>query len=190
MSYLTPKEEYKIFGMENPYLLKQYELHQSLEGCDVIKFTFQSVFGAEHLLQDVDAAREYLHKEIESVKGLEEKESEPLFEEISDEYVRLNLYPFIYVRGYKEDDLFNLFFKTASTQSGSNMKFDKEIMDNLETLKEDIDYKKAKSDIDEYLQSYKYQPVTHSEDYRRIEKPHYRVVNKKYLNEFLKEKEM
>lgn len=175
--------------MGNPFLLAQYKLHNTFEGIDIIKFTFQAVFGAEHLLMNVDAAKEYLHKEIIDVKALKEKESEPLFEEISEKYVRLNLYPFIYVKGWKESELFELFLRTAKEKGGEALEFDKEIINNLESLKDHIDYQKAKGDIDEYLSLYKYQPVSHSSSYKEKEKPHYRVIKKEYLNEFLKEKE-
>ena len=175
--------------MENAYLLEQYKLHPTIEGSDILKFTFQSVFGAEHLLKDKTFAKEYLHKEIENVKDLKEKDNEPLYEQISDEYVRLNIYPFIYVKGYKEDELLELFIKTASEKHGSEEEFDKEIMNNLMTLKDKVNYEKAKLDIEEYLNLYKYQPVTHSSNYREKEKPHYRVIRKDYLEKFLEEKE-
>ena len=175
--------------MKNAYLLEQYNLHPSMEGCDIIKFTFQTVFGAEHLLKDASFAKEYLHKEIESVREAKEKENELLSEQISDEYVRVNLYPFIYVKGYSEDDLLDLFIKTASEKHGTGEEFDKEININLETLKDKIDYKSAKIDIEEYMNMYKYQPVTHSSNYREKEKPHYRVIKKEYFDEFLSKKE-
>lgn len=175
--------------MGNKYLLEQYKLHPTIEGYDILKFTFQAVFGAEHLLKDLGFAKEYLHKEIESVKGLEEKNNERLYEQISEDYVRLNIYPFIYVKGYKEDELFELFVRTASEKHGSEKEFDEEIIKNIITLKEKIDYDKAKSDTEEYLDLHKYQPVTHSSNYRENEKPHYRVIKKEYFEAFLKEKE-
>lgn len=175
--------------MENAYLLEQYKLHPSMEGYDIIKFTFQAVFGAEHLLKDASFAKEYLHKEIETIRGSKDKDNEILFEQISDEFVRVNLYPFIFKECYSEDDLLDLFIKTASEKRGTSEEFDKEININLETLKNKVDYKRANIDIEEYMNMYKYQPVTHSSNYREKENPHYRVIKKEYLEEFLSKKE-
>lgn len=175
--------------MENVYLLEQYQLHPTIEGADIIKFTFQAVFGAEHLLNDLSFVKNYLHKEIENIKDLKEKEAELLYEQISDDYVRVNLYPFIYIKGYAEEDLLNLFIDTAHEKHGSEEEFDNEIIRSLETLNDKIDYNRAKLDIEEYLNLYKYQPVTHSQNYREKEKPHYRVIKKEYLEKYLSAKE-
>jgi len=73
----------KIMTQENnrqQYLRKQAAEHPSMQPQDVYKLIFQATFGAEHLLQDVDAAYEYFQKEYqEVVPG-----KKPLWEQIGD----------------------------------------------------------------------------------------------------------
>ena len=45
------------------YLIQQAALHPAMEPQDVYKLLFQAVYGAEHLLQDRDAAFAYFQKE-------------------------------------------------------------------------------------------------------------------------------
>ncbi len=68
----------------NQYLLSQLSLHPSMQPDDIIKLCYQSCYGAEHLLKDVEAAKRYFFLEWESIVA----EDKPLYEEISPNYVR------------------------------------------------------------------------------------------------------
>ena len=41
------------------YLKKQIELHPSMQMQDLVKMCYQAVFGMEHMLSDIEKAREY-----------------------------------------------------------------------------------------------------------------------------------
>jgi len=65
-------------------------LHQRVALQDVYKLFYQGVFGAEHLLKDVDAARRYLETEWQTVAP---DPSKPLLEPVSTDggVVRVNI---------------------------------------------------------------------------------------------------
>ena len=52
----------------NKYVLEQIERHPSMQPQDLVKLCFQAAFGAEHLLADHKAAREYLENNRENRK--------------------------------------------------------------------------------------------------------------------------
>ena len=47
------------------YLLEQIQMHPALQPQDIWKLCYQAAFGPEHLLNDLQGAREYLEKEYE-----------------------------------------------------------------------------------------------------------------------------
>ena len=49
------------------YLREQAELHPAMKPQDAMKMIYQASFGAEHLLEDEEAARKYLIQEMEQV---------------------------------------------------------------------------------------------------------------------------
>ena len=69
------------------YLKEQCARHPSMEARDVLKLCFQAAFGAEHILSDVNKAKDYFFREFEYVSPTDE----PVFERISDEVCRVNL---------------------------------------------------------------------------------------------------
>lgn len=66
---------------------RQKSRHPAMEAQDWMKLCFQAAFGAEHLALDPAAAEIYLREEFEEMPA----GSEPLYEEISEETVRVNL---------------------------------------------------------------------------------------------------
>ena len=44
----------------NDFFLEQMERHPAMEARDAVKLCYQAAFGAEHLLQDREAAYRYL----------------------------------------------------------------------------------------------------------------------------------
>ena len=80
-----------------------------MEAQDAVKLCYQAAFGAEHLLQDREAAYQYLKKEYAAV----EADSGPLYEQIHPHVCRVNL------RAWKRERmplewLFRMFAETAS----------------------------------------------------------------------------
>lgn len=71
------------------YLEQQALAHPAMEPQDVYKMLYQAVYGAEHLLQDIEAAWNYFQEEYEGVKP--GSQVEPLWEQIGEKVYRVNL---------------------------------------------------------------------------------------------------
>ena len=153
------------------YLLEHLHLHPALQVEDTAKFCYQAVFGAEHLLSDIERAKEYLRNEFEITPATDA----PLYENISDEYCRVNIGAWK-MRGFSMDDLFALFLQTANSANNATSK-DLEIkLQEVTRLAENNALPFSFSRWETFLPAYNRQPLHHSETYRNAEKPAYRVV--------------
>ena len=161
----------------NHYLLEQLKNHPSMEPQDIVKLCYQAAYGAEHLLTDIDKARQYLFAEFDGV----EPADIPVYEPISDLYCRVNIAGWKY-HGLSKEELFDIFRRSALVL-GTRGDF-QELMDEyLETVKHALGREQL-LELRNYLEQYYRQgvrPVHHSEKYRRAEKPHYRVVRRELL---------
>ena len=160
--------------------------HSSMMPVDMIKLCYQAAFGAEHLLADRDRAKQYFDREYEVTPPTDE----PLFEEISENYCRVNLGA-AKMKSISPEDLFEAFFRTASEKSELFGSFES----RLETVGKLTKSGSLPFTPDEWegtLSEYRalgVGPVHHSEKYRQAEHPAYRVIAKKYINELSKEKD-
>lgn len=173
--------------MIKDYIIRQQELHPSMQPQDVVKLCYQAVYGAEHLLMDVEAAREYFDSEYAAVlpkDGL-------LYEEISEKYCRLNLASWKH-KGWPKQWLFRMFAASVATaaqqksqtrSSSSESEFEEylkavrcELSQHCRWFSED--------GWNQYLERYKMHgmgPVHHSPEYREKEQPAYRVVDQSFV---------
>lgn len=87
---------------------RQKSRHPSMEAQDWMKLCFQAAFGAEHLALDPAAAQNYLREEFERTPA----GAEPLYEEVSEETVRVNLGAWKR-EGLPEEWLLRMFLQTA-----------------------------------------------------------------------------
>ena len=71
-------------------LAAQQQRYPQMNEEDVVKFAFQAFLGVGHLIGSEDAALDYLQKEMAELRP---DENEPLTEELSPEWLRLNLRP-------------------------------------------------------------------------------------------------
>uniref|UniRef100_UPI00405628D5 uridine kinase family protein n=1 Tax=Acetatifactor sp. TaxID=1872090 RepID=UPI00405628D5 len=162
------------------YLIEQADMHPSMEPQDVYKMMYQAAFGAEHLLQDPDAAYAYLQKEYEAV----EPENEALYEAISHDICRVNL------RAWKAqklplDWLFAMFIKSVSIQKADEKAdvFTEYEEIAAEAAGEGI-FQFSYEEFRRYARDYAekgLRAVHHSEKYRIMELPAYRLVNRRYI---------
>lgn len=143
-----------------------YNYHKNkypkLEKQDIIKLIFQSSLGPSHFISNKDKVKDYLNKEL-----LEEKNNEEnLYEYISTNYVRMNIFP--YKHYFKETDtLIDMFIESAN-----NANYNKDI------LKENLLNYLTLDD----LKNYDYQAVSHSKTYKDNYKPHYRLINSIFID--------
>lgn len=153
------------------YLTEQIKRHPSMQPRDIAKLCFQAANGAEHLLTDVDRAREYFFEEFESTDATDE----PLYEYICSDRVRLNLGGWK-KQGLNPEWLFNIFVSSAEDSH--------KYLDGLLSVadkwvkkeKTAFSYSEWQTFLKEYREN-KMPPVRHSEIYREKERPAYRVAS-------------
>lgn len=160
------------------YLITQIKLHPWIQPQDIVKLCYQAAFGAEHLLGNIAAAKNYFYSEYDSVP---ETECE-LYEEISDSVCRVNLSAWK-ASGMPAEWLFRMFSDTASVPQGGKEVF----LQNLKTAESLLQNVTVSFSLDEwnsYLTGYKEAGMTsvhHSQIYRDKEHPAYRIVHKRFL---------
>ena len=148
---------------------KRYPLMQPT---DAVKLIYQNEFGGGHLIRDEQACLNYLRQEY---ADLEKDPTAPLYEDIGNGIVRVNL------AAVKPEDLEQLgqnFIASAAKHKGTLDSF----LNKLEVLHKLTTAGVFTFDVDAlnaYLIEYKaagYPPVSHSEQYRQAYKPSYRII--------------
>jgi len=197
-------ENIKIF---KECLKKQCILHSTMQPQDVVKLCFQAAYGAEHLLTNVDAARDFFEKEYEGTESV----AGPLYEQLSGQVFRVNLAAWKQ-REFPKEWLFGMFAATAgrisaiagSTNVGKvnvTPKKDGSNIDGMTGKNKKVlfeEYLKAAEEMlfvedncnftweewRRYLADYcskEPEAVHHSEIYRAKEHPAYRIVRGEYI---------
>ncbi len=146
------------------YLKEQRARHPSMEARDALKLCYQAAFGAEHILSDIDKAKDYFYREFDQVPATDE----PIFESISHEVCRINLGAWKR-EGLPADWLFNMFLLSCEIRTDPSKAFAEY---TAEAAKE---FDGFDAFFSEYLKG-GVRPVHHSDCYRAAEQPHYRVV--------------
>ena len=170
--------------------LEQIKRHSAMEPQDVVKLCYQAAFGAEHLLQDEEAAYRYLEQEYDAV----EADSEPLYEWIHPDVCRVNL------AAWKREQLplkwlFRMFAMSADNQPEDGRRMFRECVESVGTLIEEQEIERGTErgtgltgeKWHSFLSKYPVdQPaaVHHSEEYRRKERPAYRLVCGRFVRMF------
>ena len=167
-------------------LTEHIKTHPAIKPQDVIKFCYQAAFGAEHLLSDTDTAQRYFLDEYNSTQS----DDLPLFEHLNECYCRVNLAAWKRA-GFDREKLFEIFAASASAPSvrNSDNSGPEALKSNLSAAEIlitenpcSITAEEWKSELNKYIAS-GIHPVHHSEEYRRIYHPAYRVVKATLLEE-------
>lgn len=167
------------------YLRNQIQLHPSMEPQDVYKMMYQAAFGAEHILQEKEAAYAYLKGEFEETKPSDEL----LHEQIGEDVCRVNLGAWKQ-RQLPLEWLFRMFVGSVEAESrkqgmqeAAAESFQQYEREAKKAVKEGS-FSFSYADFEEYAGNYHQaapHPVHHSEAYRRSEHPAYRLVSTRYL---------
>ena len=158
--------------MEDLYIEDQFALHPSMEIQDVIKLCYQATFGAEHLLEDLEKARQYFNEEFERTK----ETKEPLEEYITPLICRVNFGAWK-KKGLPPEQLFDIFVKSASSARGNRECF-LSYVERARVLSP-FPAKEWSKFVENYTEG-DIRPVHHSMAYKEREKPAYRVVLTEY----------
>lgn len=163
------------------YLKQQIDLHPSIQMQDVVKMCYQAVFGAEHMLTDIEQARQYFYQEYEATPP---SFSTPLYEPISEYFCRINLAAWK-ARELSPDELFDLFAASANFHALGTRTDLNNCAKSAEKLIAKGMLPFTLEEWRKYYVAYKnngMQPVHHSEAYRQAEQPAYRLVRKDLLH--------
>lgn len=139
-------------------------MHPSMQPQDIAKLCYQAARGAEHLLTDKQAAKDFFFTEFATVAAKEA----PLFEAISERTVRVNLAAWK-ARGMDATWLWTL-FANSSCRVGAPIE---DYLAEAEALLQSAEFSS-------YIKEYKASgmpTVHHSEAYRKAEAPAYRIVD-------------
>lgn len=157
-------EELKQILIEHAY---RYPL---MEVKDVVKLIYQNEFGPGHLLKDKEKALAWLKEEAKA-EGKKEDNVD-----IGNHLIRVN------VVGLSDEECIRVLdkmIKTCEACKGSLSSF-KEKLNCIEELLDEGYFSFSKAELEVYLLDYAskgYPMVSHSEKYRCLYNPHYRVIN-------------
>lgn len=153
-------------------------LHPRAALQDFYKLFFQSFFGAEHALADVESARNYFKNELLNLP----KESNYLIQDISVSFPIYRVSLQVIENGLlSAEELFEAFLKSTKTTVKTStqdwltiwQEIEKSLMPILSPYETDIsDLRKAAEEGS---------TVHHSQLYRDLYKPHYRIICGEFL---------
>lgn len=148
--------------------------YPKMQPADAVKLIYQNEFGGGHMIRDEQACLSYLRREYASV---EKDPSKPLYEDIGNGIVRVNL------AAVKAEDLEQLgryFISSAAKHKGALDSF----LNKLEVLRyltwEGV-FTFDSNALNVYLSEYETAgrpAVSHSPEYRECYKPAYRIIMK------------
>lgn len=151
--------------------------YPKMEPTDAVKLIYQNVFGGGHLIRDEESCLAFLHREYENTPT---DPIAPLYEEIGNGIVRVNLAPL-------PADMLPLlgqaFLRSAASFQG-NLEAFLEKLEVLRSLCAEGVFAFDLTALDAYLAEYAdagYPPVSHSGSYREAYHPAYRIVLKTEL---------
>ncbi len=154
--------------------------HPSMGAQDAVKLCYQAAFGAEHLLREETAARQYLEKEYEAL----EPDETALYEQIHPRMCRINLAAWKR-EGMPLEWLFRMFADTAADACKGGEEMFRECLDTVELLVREgavsIPMEQWKGFLGHYPLC-RPEAVHHSENYRAKERPAYRLVSARYIS--------
>jgi hypothetical protein len=164
-------------------LEEQHARYPAMEAQDWYKLVHQSVFGAGHAIQNVEAAHDWLIREWED---LDTVSNELLVEILGPDsvYARINLRPYKSAGG-KSDELFRFFLQTANQETEPDDRFER----YWRSLREAARKRAIAISVDVLDSLYSTMSATgfpaihHSERYSELYDPAYRVVSCELLCE-------
>lgn len=151
------------------YHLEKYPL---MRAQDIYKLVYQHEFGCAHAVADRERAGAWLAEELKTVV----QSDGPLFEDIGNGFVRVRLSA-LDANGVSPDEVLDWFVRSAMP-AGDKAEF-AEIMRELPACGLPIDALELTAFVDS-MEKEGFPAAHHSEIYRELYRPAYRVVMEKY----------
>ena len=151
-----------------PYLQAQLKQHPGIQVRDILKLCYQAAYGGDHLLLDLSGAHIFFEQEFAAVQPGDG----PLYEWISSDVARVNLRVWKQ-KGLPGEWLYRLFTLSAEVHCPGDLSLYLEEAEKLNFP----GFAEAKAAYErEGCPS-----LHHSEQYRQLEQPAYRVVHRRLL---------
>lgn len=165
---------------------QEHNLHPRAELIDYYKLYFQAICGPGHLIENEESAALFLRKELSESRI----NNEPLFQDISFsgfDFCRVNL-KLIRLKLIKEEVFLNLFIESALS-SKNRLISQKEWLEIEELIKGiqviKTGYEKQKQSLNSQISFRQIRIPRHSKVFRITYRPHYRLIRKSLLEEWM-----
>lgn len=155
------------------YVLMQVQKHPGMEAQDAAKMCYQASFGAEHAAIDAENARRMLYSELESTEA---DDKEMILEPLSDSVGRLNLSAWK-ARGLPGEWLLNIFLDVVPGDGDYSARLD-DIAQFAGRGLLPFSARTWQSFMEDYM-SHGVAALHHSDRYRALERPAYRLVSRR-----------
>lgn len=153
-------------------LLAHAGRYPAMEPTDAVKLLYQNEFGGGHLIRDENAALGYLRREYAATPR---DPAMPLTEAIGNGLVRVNLAA---LPENRLEELGQAFLRSAKIHQGNLENFLPKLT-LLKDLAQEGAFAFSGAELEDYLHTYVqagYPMVSHSDTYRKLYHPAYRVV--------------
>ncbi|MDO4565792.1 MAG: hypothetical protein Q4B42_00520 [Oscillospiraceae bacterium] len=160
-------------------LAAHFERYPLMEPRDFAKLVYQSEFAGEHL---ISCEGESLERLLAEWEGLAADGKALFLEDIGGGLVRLHLTA-AKARGFSPAKVNEAFVRTASSKRGSRQGLERRFAELREAAEDGL-LPLDISKLETYLAAYRAEgcpAVRHSEQYRQAYRPHYRVLDRRYL---------
>ena len=173
---------YESFQELKETLRQHYRRYPEMEPSDAVKLIYQQEFGGGHLIKDEDAALNRLQAEWSGLGEGEEvgATTPPLCEDIGNGICRLHLAPGR--NSLRVETVNRLFVLSAAGQSGSQGRFLAQLA-ALDKWCKSGTAPWSGEEMSAYLAAYGeqgYPMVSHSNSFRELYRPSYRVIRQEY----------
>ena len=154
--------------------------YPDMEPQDIIKLIYQNEFGGGHMIDSFENSFQRLKDECDS---LDEKSSFLSTEKIGDNLIHVNLTK---LNEFQLKALNQIFVVSSKQKSGNLTAF----IEKLSLVKQAMEIKEIDYDSQLFTQELtayeklNFPPISHSNQYRQLYQPHYRVVDRRYFNYF------
>ena len=160
-------------------LLTHAQAHPYLRPQDVFKFIYQSSFGCEHMVSSPSGAVEYIRSEYEKIPATNVKKA--LVEALDGQYSRVDLSYLDY--GLSAETLGKLFCASSKKEVGGEHML-KEKIEVARILAREGLFDFTSDEFERAIEEWQdggYPPVHHSDSFRELYHPSYRVISNKYV---------
>ncbi|MCR4883891.1 MAG: hypothetical protein K6A68_09990 [Clostridiales bacterium] len=151
---------------------------------DVLKLCYQREFGGGHMIRDPKDSLQNLVHEMETAHA---GWPDYLMEDIGNGRARIYL-GMAKLKGLSAEKINDVFVKSAACQTGSMLSFTECFPTILELAEQGV-FQFSRKEMQDYLTEYCLQGcpmVSHSEEYRKLYRPAYRVLQLEVWNEEFK----